>query len=1053
MTHPSDTRLEHLTRVLQAIRKIHQVIAKAKNRETLLPQACSILTETCGYFHAWIALFDETERFLAFYESGLGPKAQILVDRLRIGKFPDCVRHALEREGVWVTQYPPGDCVDCPHAALYARRAAIGTRLSFEGRLLGVMTLSIPHEYAEDLEERDLVAEIADHLAYALSSLEKAKRRTEIEKELLLHRQITAALPYPVSIIGRDYRYLAVNEVYAKLFGVPCESIIGHTIAEFLGDKVFEEKIRSHLDRVLAGSTETDEVEIFFPGVGRRWMLIHYSPYRDERGEIIGVVSHGINITDRKRAETSLRESEEKFRNLFRDHAAVKLLIDPETGAIVDASEEALRFYGYTRDEMLRMKITDINKLPPEKVKEEMEKAKELKRVHSEFRHKLANGAIRDVEVFSSRVDIKGKPYLYSIIHDITDKKKAEQSLRESEQAYRNLFEHMLDGFALHEMIYDAEGHPVDYRFLTVNPAFERLTGLKASEILGKTVLEVLPQTEPVWIQRYGKVASTGTPIQFEEYSGALQKHFEVSAFCPERGKFACIFRDITDRVRAEELLTDALSRLRQVVRAGNIGLWDWDLRTNFVRYSSEWKKQLGYTDEEIGNTYEEWESRLHPEDRQKIVETVQGWIRDKIQNNEIVFRLRHKDGTYRWILANSSLILDEAGNIIRVLGSHTDITEQKKQEQLLQESESQFRGLFEKMPVGCAIYEAVDNGMDFVFVDLNPAGERFSKVVKNEIVGKRVTEVFPGVVEMSLLECFREVYRTGEARHHPLTLYKDSHLEEWVENWVFRLPSGRIVAIYEDRTEERRIEEALRQGEKMRAIGQLTSGIAHDFKNLVTAILGYAFLLQQRLTDPKAKEEVGYIISSAQIAEDLIQKLLRTTRKNEKEVRFDLHSVLQQVITILQHTLGKKIRMIQELRAHPSTLLGDPTDLQVAILNLAINARDAMPKGGTLTFSTSNVTLTAEACTTLSPPIQPGDYLLLEITDSGCGMDEKTKSRLFEPFFTTKEEGRGTGLGLAMVYNTVQNHHGAIQVESEVGRGTTVRIYLPCEMDTSEGR
>jgi len=244
------------------------------------------------------------------------------------------------------------------------------------------------------------------------------------------------------------------------------------------------------------------------------------------------------------------------------------------------------------------------------------------------------------------------------------------------------------------------------------------------------------------------------------------------------------------------------------------------------------------------------------------------------------------------------------------------------------------------------------------------------------------------------------------------------------------------------DISEAKFLEQRLHQAEKMDAIGQLAGGIAHDFNNVLGGIAGYAELLQRRLTEPHLRRYADDIVKTALRAADLTTQLLAFARKGKYvAVPVNLHDVIHDVVGLLSHSVDRRIEIRQHLDANPAWTRGDRTQLQSALLNLAVNARDAMPEGGELTFATSLATLDERS---QLPELKPGRYLLVCVTDTGTGMSAEVQQRLFEPFFTTKEQGKGTGLGLAAAYGAVHNHHGAISVYSEPGRGSTFKIYLP---------
>jgi PAS domain S-box-containing protein len=241
--------------------------------------------------------------------------------------------------------------------------------------------------------------------------------------------------------------------------------------------------------------------------------------------------------------------------------------------------------------------------------------------------------------------------------------------------------------------------------------------------------------------------------------------------------------------------------------------------------------------------------------------------------------------------------------------------------------------------------------------------------------------------------------------------------------------------------------EDKLRHSQKMEAFGQLAGGIAHDFNNMLGVIMGSAQLVEMQMNDekPELKRNIAMVIESSKRAADLTRQLLAFARKgNYKVVSLDMHEVIRSVIGLLRHTIDKRIRIVERLGASPSTIMGDYMQLQNALLNLALNARDAMPEGGILTFTTGVAGPDGKIEGSGPEAVRFGRFFRLLVSDTGCGMDEKTKLRAFEPFFTTKETGKGTGLGLASVYGTVKNHNGLIELESEPKKGTVFSIYLP---------
>jgi signal transduction histidine kinase len=380
------------------------------------------------------------------------------------------------------------------------------------------------------------------------------------------------------------------------------------------------------------------------------------------------------------------------------------------------------------------------------------------------------------------------------------------------------------------------------------------------------------------------------------------------------------------------------------------------------------------------------------------------------------------------------------------------EIKERLKVEAELRVSEVRFKQLFDNMADGAGIFQAVDDGNDFVLIDINRKGQTISQVTRDKAVGALATEVFKPKDISGLLDVFRRVYATGRPEDLQLTLYSGGHSAQWIENYVFKLPSGLIVALYTDTTEKVRTENEkeklqaqLRQAQKMEAVGTLAGGIAHDFNNLLQAIGGYTqIMLMSKKTDDPDHDHLLAIQKTGDRAASLVRQLLLFSRKADSEHKhLELNHEIDQARRILERTIPKMI----DIEVHPADrlwgIMADQVQVEQILFNLGTNAADAMPDGGKLIVKTENVTLDKDySLDQLS--LQPGKYVLMTVTDTGLGMDQGTVDKIFEPFFTTKEIGKGTGLGLASVYGIVKSHGGHITCYSDLGQGTTFRIYFP---------
>ncbi len=415
-------------------------------------------------------------------------------------------------------------------------------------------------------------------------------------------------------------------------------------------------------------------------------------------------------------------------------------------------------------------------------------------------------------------------------------------------------------------------------------------------------------------------------------------------------------------------------------------------------------------------------------------------------------FRAIKKSGEIGWCEVYSTLIQYKGKPA--VMGNMIEITDRKLMEEKLRQSEQRFRSLAENAP---DIIYGLDLWGNYVYV--SPAWKEILGHEPGEVVGKNFVDFVEAEDRDMLRSHFRRIRNNKETlRGVTATLVAQDGSAR-----LFDLSGGPnfdssgnvtgVVGLLKDITHHRELELQLQQAQKMEAVGTLAGGIAHDFNNILQAIQGYTdlMLMDKNETD-EGYRELQEIKRSARRGSELTRQLLTFSRKVESNLRpLDLNQQIDQISGLLSRTLPKMVIVEKYLSENLKVINGDPSQIEQIILNIAINARDAMPKGGKLIIETSNVTFSEEFCKR-RPDFRPGDYVCLSISDTGHGMDQDTLQHIFEPFYTTKEVGKGTGLGLAMTYGIVKNHGGYIVCKSEPGKGTTFKIYFPAlELDTQE--
>lgn len=344
------------------------------------------------------------------------------------------------------------------------------------------------------------------------------------------------------------------------------------------------------------------------------------------------------------------------------------------------------------------------------------------KEFNTEFRVIWPDGSVHDIQAMAFIMrDADGKPlHMTGTNWDVTHRKRTEEALRESECKYRLLFENMTAGFALHEMIYDKEGNPLDYRYIEVNPAFERLTGAKAQDLIGHTVKEVMPNTEQYWIETYGRVAATGEPVSYQNYSQEIGRTFDVWAFSPAPGRFAVVFYDITERKRAEDALRESEARNRMILDHSSDLIWNLSPQGVFMYASPSWKTVTGYAAEEI--TGMPFQPLVHEEDISACMTFLAELLENRHSSQSPEYRVRHADGVWHWHQAVGNPILDADGVVASVIGVSRDITERKLVEEELLHAKILMNETILQSPLPMALASA----KDLQFKLINQAAEEF---------------------------------------------------------------------------------------------------------------------------------------------------------------------------------------------------------------------------------------------------------------------------------------------------------------------------------------
>jgi PAS domain S-box-containing protein len=695
--HAMEKRLQHLNQVLRAVRDINQLITRQHDVQRLLDEACRILVQTRGYRLVWIGKTMLEDR-LVHPIAWAGEEAGYL-DQVEISWDENPTRQ--EPSGVAIREKQPVVCHDLAadpellpwHESIleHGILSLAAIPIEQEQRLVNVLSVYGDRTDLFGDEEVDLLDEVAHDLAFALVALEEEAARKRAEVEILRLSSFPRLNPNPVLEVDEKGAITFMNQAASVLLESsvpPGEPTI--LLPQDLGD---------FLERLAKGETDLHYREV---AVGNRILGedIHLLPE-------FGVIRiYAREITRNKQAEAALRDSEERYRSLV-EQASDGIFITDLNGNYIDVNNRGCEMFGYTRDEILHFNVSDL--VAPDDLSKTPLHIDELragKTMLFERRMVHKDGKLLPVEI-SSKLLSGGR--LQGIHRDINERKQTEGALKEIEERYHELFVQMLAAFALHEIICDENNRAIDYRFLDVNPAFELMTGLKRDEVIGKTAVEIFPQIEPSWIERYGRVALTGEPCHFEQFFPPLGKCYEISAFSPQIGRFAVTFTDITTSKQAGERQRQAEESYRAIFDNAPVGIFQTTPEGSYLKANQALADIYGYASpEEMMAKVTDITNQLYwdPAERQYFQRILAEF--GEIHGDEV--RNRHKDGSMFWITRSVRSVKNAAGEILYYEGFLQDISERKRVEEALQNSEQQYRDIFEGV-------------QDAIFVE-SPTGE-----------------------------------------------------------------------------------------------------------------------------------------------------------------------------------------------------------------------------------------------------------------------------------------------------------------------------------------
>jgi PAS domain S-box-containing protein len=509
-----------------------------------------------------------------------------------------------------------------------------------------------------------------------------------------------------------------------------------------------------------------------------------------------------------------------------------------------------------------------------------------------------------------------------------------------------------------------------------------------------------------------------------------------------------------------------ALERLRssdirfiEAQQLANIGSWERNLHDNTATWSDELFRICGFEPQSFYPSFERFFDIVHPDDREQLSRRIQ----EASQNHqpfESEYRIVRPDGEVRVLRAHGRAVGDEHGNVLRFMGTAQDITARKEAEEIVRRSERRLQTIVDAEPACVKLVSS-----DGLLLDMNPAGLKMIGAESlTQVVGRPIIDLVHPADRSRYLEMHRAA-SSGSPVRWEFRIVSLSGEERWVDSHMVPFETSAnghktvpaVLGVTSDVTERKRLEDQLRQSQKMDALGRLAGGITHDFNNFLTALIGYTELALKQIGDdetvyPDLKNDLREVLKIGRRAAALTRQLLIFSRSPmlEPAQTVSVDTVIAPLEGMLKQLLGVNVRVQTSLQSGESRVRIDPRHLEQLVVNLATNARDAMRHGGVLTIETAVVHL--DDAYAASKPAHPlaGWYVQLAVNDTGIGMDDNVKAHLFEPFFTTKTAGEGTGLGLATVYGIVKQSGGYIWVYSEAGHGTSIKLYFPLVPEAS---
>jgi two-component system, cell cycle sensor histidine kinase and response regulator CckA len=846
-----------------------------------------------------------------------------------------------------------------------------------------------------------------------------------------------------------SFSFASVNRSFLATTGLKANQILGKRVQEVIPEPSLSLALGKYAEAVREQKLLRWEETSEYP-TGQLIGDVSIAPVFDEAMKCTSLVGSVHDITERKKADHNLRLSEKRFRSVW-DNSADGMRLTDKQGVIIDVNAAFCKLVKMRREELLgKVLSVAYQRQGPDD---------DLSLYHKRFdaRETISNlfgsatlrdGESIDLHISSSFIETAGQEkLLLSLFRDVTERNKAEKRLEQERTLLRTIIDAIPDEISVKD---------TERRFIVVNSGtVNALKRASADEIIGKRDEDFIPEhlmTEVKWeesaVLAVGGHSKNRVSDKIDPETGEIERSLLISKIPLKDSEgniigLVGINRDVTELKRIEEMLQKERTLLLTLIESSPDEVCFKDLTHRYVMANrasvmalgaASLAAMIGKTDRDfVPSTYVE----QHFAEEDAIVASGVPVI------NREQTKLDPDTGEIeKCALTTKVPVKDQTGKMIGILVVNRDITARKRAEEALRSSEEKFRALFEESKD--AVYISTVDGK---LLDLNPAGiEMFGYGSKEEWSQVDLTHGYADLVGKKRFD--RQMEKEGFVKDFELVLTRTDGKKLTVLETAtaVRDKKGAIVqyrGMIRDVTAQRLLESQFIQAQKMESIGTLAGGIAHDFNNILGIVLGNLALLERTREDQgQFNESISSIEKAVERGASLVRQILTFARKSLTQLEpVNINAAIKELTKLLNETFPKTISMSLQLEKTIPIISMDPTQLHQTLLNLCVNARDAMNGRGELTIETQLVQGTSLA--DRFPNANANHYVRVRVRDTGSGMDEEIKQRIFEPFFTTKEEGKGTGLGLAVVYGVVQAHNGFIDVESAPGAGTTFNLFF----------